>query len=217
MHRIEKVIFFEINFSFVGQQASHAAFTEYNLFRCSGCVTERVLNGCGQKPLAPLSPRPRPTRIETMNFTLAFAAHSAGSSRQRARCVKTGRFVAWAAAPKALRVSVYGVLVAPVAPVAVVEFSSPPPAPVVAQVVAQVVVDAPGAILSPPSPPVVAHVGAVSVVSAAVKAVALVVGRWFRRAVKALATVAVVGSLVALGPLDQARIVETPSAKAAPW
>ena len=63
----------------------------------------------------------------------------------------------------------------------------------------------------------VAHVGAVSVVSAAVKAVALVVGRWFRRAVKALATVAVVGSLVALGPLDQARIVETPSAKAVPW
>ena len=196
MQRIEKVIFFEINFSFVGQQASHAAFTEYNLFRCSGCVTER---------------------IETMNFTLAFAAHSAGSSRQRARCVKTGRFVAWASAPKALRVSVYGVLVALVAPAAVVEFSSPPPAPVVAQVVAQVVVDAPGAILSPPSPPVVAHVGAVSVVSAAVKAVALVVGRWFRRAVKALATVAVVGSLVALGPLDQARIVETPSAKAAPW
>ena len=56
MQRIEKVIFFEINFSFVGQQASHAAFTEYNLFRCSGCVTERVLNGCGQETFGSFVP-----------------------------------------------------------------------------------------------------------------------------------------------------------------
>jgi len=33
-----------------------------------------------------------------MNLILAFAALDAGSSRQRARCAKTGRFVAWSKA-----------------------------------------------------------------------------------------------------------------------
>ena len=40
-----------------------------------------------------------------MKYSLAFVALPAGSSRQRARCVKTGRFVSWAVAPL-LRVQV---------------------------------------------------------------------------------------------------------------
>jgi len=45
-----------------------------------------------------------------MNLILAFAALDAGSSRQRARCAKTGRFVAWSkAAP--LRRAVAGQVV----------------------------------------------------------------------------------------------------------
>ena len=40
-----------------------------------------------------------------MKYSLAFVALPAGSSRQRARCIKTGRFVSWAVAPL-LRVQV---------------------------------------------------------------------------------------------------------------
>ena len=40
-----------------------------------------------------------------MKYSLAFVALPAGSSRQRARCVKTGRFVSWAVAPL-LRIAV---------------------------------------------------------------------------------------------------------------
>ena len=41
----------------------------------------------------------------SMKYSLAFVALPAGSSRQRARCIKTGRFVSWAVAPL-LRVQV---------------------------------------------------------------------------------------------------------------
>jgi len=49
-----------------------------------------------------------------MTFLLAFAALPAGSSRQRVRCARTGRFVRWALAPS-LRVDGVPVTVSPVA------------------------------------------------------------------------------------------------------
>ena len=64
-----------------------------------------------------------------MNLILAFAALDAGSSRQRARCAKTGRFVAWSkAAPLRRAVAGQGLFV-PQAPlsteVEVVEVEAP--------------------------------------------------------------------------------------------
>lgn len=66
-----------------------------------------------------------------MTFLLAFAALPAGSSRQRVRCARTGRFVRWALAPS-LRVDGVSVTVSPVA----VEALAAPAAVVVAVPVA---------------------------------------------------------------------------------
>ena len=51
-----------------------------------------------------------------MNLILAFAALDAGSPRQRARCAKTGRFVAWSKAAPLRRAVAGQVLFVPQAP-----------------------------------------------------------------------------------------------------
>ena len=64
-----------------------------------------------------------------MNLILAFAALDAGSSRQRARCAKTGRFVAWSKAAPLRRAVAGQVLFVPQTPlspeVEVVEVEAP--------------------------------------------------------------------------------------------
>ena len=64
-----------------------------------------------------------------MNLILAFAALDAGSPRQRARCAKTGRFVAWSKAAPLRRAVAGQVLFVPQAPlsteVEVVEVEAP--------------------------------------------------------------------------------------------
>ena len=109
-----------------------------------------------------------------MNLILAFVALDAGSSRQRARCAKTGRFVAWSkAAP--LRRAVAGQVVfvpqAP-APVAVID-----EAPVVGG-------DSPVATT------------AAAVVDGARRLVATA-GRWFSRAARLVGAVALAATLAA--------------------
>ena len=73
-----------------------------------------------------------------MNLILAFAALDAGSSRQRARCAKTGRFVAWSKAAPLRRAVAGQVLFIPQAPPIGGVEASAVAAPVVAPVAAAV-------------------------------------------------------------------------------
>jgi len=114
-----------------------------------------------------------------MQITLAFSNLKADAPRQRARCTRTGRFVAWVkaaalrvvGAPRVVVVPVNPAppAVAPLAPVAPVEPDAAIAAPVarVARAVA--------------APVVAVARAAVAPVARAVSSIIARVGRWFRR------------------------------------
>ena len=80
--------------------------------------------------------------LHDMNLILAFTALEAGSPRQRARCAKTGRFVAWSKAAPLRRAVAGQVVFIPQAPpigvVAVAAVDAPVVAPVATAVAAPV-------------------------------------------------------------------------------
>ena len=129
-----------------------------------------------------------------MNAHLAFPDLEADAPRQRARCPRTGRFVAWAKVAR---------IVARVAPVT----STAAPAPVV--VVAPVAVIIPARV-SPVTVRAQVAAPAPSVVAATVASPARAEGgraaRWARRVRRVVAVVAVVAVAVALiaGAIDKA-------------
>ena len=125
-----------------------------------------------------------------MNLILAFAALDAGSSRQRARCAKTGRFVAWSKAAPLRRAVAGQVLFVP---------QSPAAAPQVPATVA-VIDEAP--VVGGDSPVATA---AAAVVDGARRLVAAA-GRWFSRAARLAGAVALAATLAA----DAGHIDATP-------
>ena len=115
-----------------------------------------------------------------MNLILAFAALDAGSSRQRARCAKTGRFVAWSKAAPLRRAVAGQVVFVPQAPAE---------APQVPATVA-VIDEAPVGGDSPVATTTAAVVdGARRLVAAA--------GRWFSRAARLAGAAALAATLAA--------------------
>ena len=105
-----------------------------------------------------------------MDLLLAFVALPAGSPRQRARCAKTGRFVAWSKAAPLRRAAPGEVVHVPL-----------PALPACAEEEAPSVG---GVVLS-----------AAAAVVAGVRRVAAAVGRWFRRAARLAGAVALATAL----------------------
>jgi len=133
-----------------------------------------------------------------MELTLAFVALDAGSARQRARCVKTGRFVAWSKAAPLRRAApgeVVHVPLSPALPACAKEEAPLSPAPVVVEEEAPVV----GGIAQ--------VAAAVAVVVDGARRVAAAAGRWFRRAARLAGAVALATALAS----DADRTVGAPA------
>jgi hypothetical protein len=145
-----------------------------------------------------------------MTFSLAFSGLASDAPRQRARCAKTGRFVAWSKVPQLRVPGAPRVVVIPAPVVEVAEVAEVAPVAPVAEVapVAPVAEVAPVAVVDgaevEAAPPVVggflstacAHGARVVAGAAALVAAG---GRWFRS--KASALVAGARAAVAAGAL----------------
>ena len=116
-----------------------------------------------------------------MNLILAFVALDAGSSRQRARCAKTGRFVAWSKAAPLRRAVAGQVVFVPQAP------AEAPQAPALVAVIDEA--------------PVVGGDSPVATTAAAVvdgaRRLVATAGRWFSRAARLVGAVALAATLAA--------------------
>lgn len=144
-----------------------------------------------------------------MNAHLAFPALEADAPRQRARCPRTGRFVAWAKVARIVaRVAPVTSTAAPapsvvvVAPVAVIIPARVSPVTVRAQVAAP----APSVVAAPVAPLAQVEGGRVAPVASPSRADGGRVARWVRRVVAVVVVVAVVTVAVALiaGAIEKA-------------
>lgn len=143
-----------------------------------------------------------------MNAHLAFPDLEADAPRQRARCPRTGRFVAWAKVARIVaRVAPVTSTAAPapvvvVAPVAVIVPARVSPVTVRAQVAAP----APSVVVAPVAPLAQVEGGRVAPVASPARAEGGRVARWVRRVRRVVAVVAVVAVAVALiaGAIEKA-------------
>ena len=136
-----------------------------------------------------------------MTFALAFSGLASDAPRQRARCAKTGRFVAWAKVPQLRVPGAPRVVVIPAPVVEVAEVAEVAPVAPVAEVAPVAVVDGAEAGEAPPAVSTLLNGARAAGAALVAGAAALVAGagRWFRS--KASALVAGARAAVAAGAL----------------